>query len=363
MKVVSIVGARPQFIKAAPVSRTFSQTEHTEILVHTGQHYDPSLSAVFFDELGIPTPNYNLGVGSNSHGAQTSAMLEKIEQVLFKEKPDWTLVYGDTNSTLAGALAAAKVNIPVAHVEAGLRSYNRRMPEEINRVITDHISDLLLCPSDTAAENLKKEGIHRNVHVVGDVMYEALNYAVEKAKNQSTILGRLSVNEKKYFLVTLHRVENTDHPENLKEILSAFSQIGTTIIFPIHPRTQKALDRFGFKLSDNIIPTEPLGYLDNVRLMEGAQMIITDSGGLQKEAYWLHLPCITLRNETEWVETVETGWNRLVGAKKDQILEAILSFSIPKEHPQLYASKNTAEQCVTLLSSASFSEKIAILNR
>ncbi len=321
MKVVSVVGARPQFIKASVLSRELRK-EHTEILVHTGQHYDENMSDVFFKELDIPEPEYNLGIGSGSHGQQTGAMLAAIEQVLLREKPDWTLVYGDTNSTLAGALAASKLNIKVAHVEAGLRSFNRRMPEEINRVLTDHIADLLFCPTQTAVDNLKSEGVVRGVHLVGDVMHEALLWAVERSKTTSTILSRLDLSPKSYRLATVHRSENTDDPDRLSGILQAFNRMPGPLVWPVHPRTRKKLAELDWQPAAQVRMIEPLGYLDMICLQSNAQQILTDSGGIQKEACWLGVPCITLRDETEWVETVQSGWNRLAGARPDSILLA-----------------------------------------
>ncbi|MBE0685044.1 MAG: UDP-N-acetylglucosamine 2-epimerase (non-hydrolyzing) [Anaerolineaceae bacterium] len=322
MKILSIVGARPQFVKAAILSRELRK-EYTEILVHTGQHYDANMSDVFFQEMEIPKPNYNLNIGSRNHGEQTGAMLKGIEEVLLKEEPDWCLVYGDTNSTLAGALAAVKLHIKVAHVEAGLRSFNRRMPEEINRVLTDHISDLLLCPTQTAVDNLKQEGITKGVHLVGDVMYEALMWAVEKARTHSSILKDLELAPKNYLLATVHRAENTDDPEQLNNILTAFNQLTETLVWPVHPRTQKKLVDLNWQPEKHIILIEPVGYMDMVRLEENARTIITDSGGIQKEAFWLQVPCITLRDETEWVETVESGWNTLTSINQEKILESI----------------------------------------
>jgi len=319
LKVVSIVGARPQFVKAAVLSRELRK-DHTEILVHTGQHFDSNMSDVFFQEMEIPAPDYNLNIGSGNHGEQTGAMLKGIEEVLLKEKPDWCLVYGDTNSTLAGALAAVKLHMKVAHVEAGLRSFNRRMPEEINRVLTDHISDLLLCPTKTAVDNLRNEGITQGVHLVGDVMYEALMWAVEKARIHSTILTDLNLTPKNYLLATVHRAENTDDPERLGNILSAFNQIQEPLIWPVHPRTRKKLAELRWQPGDHINLIDPLGYLDMAQLEQNARMILTDSGGIQKEAFWLQVPCITLRDETEWIETVESGWNILVGVQSNLIL-------------------------------------------
>lgn len=325
MKLVSVIGARPQFIKCAPVSHELRRLAR-EVVVHTGQHYDDSMSGVFFRELGLPEPDYDLGVGSASHGAQTGEMLKKIEEVLVKEAPDMVLVYGDTNSTLAGALSAAKLHVPIAHVEAGLRSFNRRMPEEINRVLTDHLSDWLFCPTETAVENLSREGITKGVHLVGDVMYDALHDSVEKAKASSTVLDRLGVESGRYVLVTVHRAENTDHPVRLKGIMTAFASLadsGRTIVFPVHPRTRKQLSHLSINYPERFCLTEPLPYLDMVLLEANAQLIATDSGGIQKEAYWLGVPCITLREETEWVETVESGWNRLVGTLPDHIVSAV----------------------------------------
>ncbi len=349
MKIATIVGARPQFIKAAPVSQHLRR-HHTEVLIHTGQHYDNNLSDIFFSELAIPSPDYNLGVGSGLHGEQTGAMLSGLEKILIEENPDWTLIYGDTNSTLAGALVSAKLHIPLAHIEAGLRSYNRQMPEEVNRVVADHLSKLLFCPSDTAVSNLAAEGITQGVHMVGDVMADALYFAKKRALEASTILTRMDLPEKEYLLATIHRAENTDDPGRLENIFSALANTCETILFPIHPRTRGALDSIKhLSMSPNIHLTDPVSYLDMVRLETGARMILTDSGGIQKEAYWLGVPCVTLRDETEWVETVQTGWNRLAGADPDLILGLVNSFSPPPTHPTLYGDGHAAERCVALL--------------
>lgn len=348
MKVISIVGARPQFIKAAVVSRVLRK-EHTEILVHTGQHYDDEMSAIFFRDLDIPEPEYNLSIGSGSHGWQTGQMLQGIEKILRNEHPDWVLVYGDTNSTLAGALAAAKLHIPVAHVEAGLRSFNRQMPEEINRVLADHASDLLLCPSQTAVDNLAKEGLTDRVHLVGDVMYEALMFAAKRAPQRSTILEDLDLEEKGYLVATVHRAENTDNPDHLHEILSAFNALDEPVVFPVHPRTRNAIQRIEYTPASHVQLIEPVGYLDMVRLMQASRMVLTDSGGMQKEAYWLKVPCVTLRDETEWVETVAAGWNVIVGADGQRILRAVRSLAPPAERPALYGNGQAAERCVDLL--------------
>ena len=324
MKVVTIIGARPQFIKCAPVSRELRHVAQ-EILVHTGQHYDDSMSGVFFRELNIPEPDYHLGVGSGSHGVQTGEMLKQIEKILLTEGPDRVLVYGDTNSTLAGALAAAKLHLPVAHVEAGLRSFNRRMPEEINRVMTDHLSDLLLCPTENAVDNLRLEGVTKGVHLVGDVMYDALLDRVERARETSTILERLRLEAHGYLLLTVHRAENTDQLSKLEGIMAAFRSLaesGQKIIFPVHPRTRKQLSKLSLGSPVQLLMIDPVPYLDMVLLEAMARLIATDSGGIQKEAYWLRVPCMTLREETEWIETVDSGWNRLVGTLPNHIVTA-----------------------------------------
>jgi UDP-GlcNAc3NAcA epimerase len=352
MKVVTVVGARPQFIKAAPVSRELRKA-HTEVLVHTGQHYDGNMSAVFFEELDIPAPDYNLGVGSGPHGAQTGAMLAGIEEILVKEQPDWVLVYGDTNSTLAGALAAVKLHIPVAHVEAGLRSYNRTMPEEINRVVTDHVSELLLCPSQTAVTNLRREGISTGVHLVGDVMADALDLAAERARTRSTILQRLGLAEHTYLLATVHRAENTDDPARMRSILAAFDELDEPLVFTAHPRTKRVLQVLGYRPKQHMRLIEPVGYMDMVRLEEGARLILTDSGGVQKEAYWLRVPCVTLRKETEWVETVEAGWNTLAGTDTHQVVEAVRAATPGACHPLLYGDGKAAQRVAECLLNAS----------
>ena len=349
MKVVSIVGARPQFIKAAPLSRELRKV-HQEVLAHTGQHYDPALSAVFFEELDIPRPDYNLGVGSASHGRQTGKMLVRIEEVLIQEEPDWVLVYGDTNSTLAGALAAVKLHIPVAHVEAGLRSFNRRMPEEINRVVTDHISTLLFCPTETAVRNLAQEGLTQGVHNVGDVMYDAALHNSQLAEERSRILETLGLRPKGYLLATVHRPDNTDIPRNLRSIAAALSSLEATVLLPLHPRTRKALHELGITLGGSVRVVEPVGYLDMLILEKNARLILTDSGGIQKEAYFFAVPCVTLRQETEWVETVEAGWNVLVGADRRKIIEAVRSFRPQGERVNLFGDGQASVKVVEILS-------------
>jgi UDP-GlcNAc3NAcA epimerase len=351
VKVVSIVGARPQFIKAAPVSRLL-RTRHTEVLVHTGQHYDDNMSAVFFRELGLPEPDYHLGVGSGSHGVQTGQMLATIEQVLLTEQPDWTIVYGDTNSTAAGALAAAKLQIPVAHVEAGLRSFNRGMPEELNRIIADHLASLLLCPSRTAVKNLRREGIRQGVREVGDVMAEILAFAVEQCRSRSDVLDRLGLVEREYLLATIHRAENTDDPQRLHAILAALDESREPVVFPVHPRTRKAITALRYTCRRTVKLVEPFGYLDMVRLQQSARLILTDSGGMQKEAYWLGVPCVTLRDETEWVETVDAGWNVLAGADRRRIVSLVRSFTPPSERPPLYGDRHVARRILRCLDAA-----------
>jgi UDP-GlcNAc3NAcA epimerase len=350
MKVLSIVGARPQFIKCAPVSRELRR-EHEEVLVHTGQHYDYGMSEIFFEELGIPRPDYNLNIGSGSHGRQTGAMLGALEDVLLAERPDIVLVYGDTNTTLAGALAAAKLHIPVAHVEAGLRSFDRRMPEEINRVLTDHASDLLFCPTETAVANLADEGIRSGVHLVGDVMVDAMEFNRAIAEKRSHILSDLALEQGGYLVITVHRPSNTDSKEHMATILTALGRGGKPVVFPIHPRTRNYLQEYGLleNIPENVRVTEPLGYLDMIRLMANAEKILTDSGGIQKEAYVLGVPCITLRENTEWVETVEAGWNVLVGAEREKIADAILRFAPEIPGRALYGSGDAGRRIVEAL--------------
>ena len=313
MKIVTVVGARPQFIKAAAVSRAISKRpELSEIIVHTGQHFDANMSDIFFKELNIPEPRYNLDIHGGGHGKMTGEMLAGLEHVLLEEKPDFTLIYGDTNSTLAGALAAAKLHIPVAHVEAGLRSFNRQMPEELNRIVADHMSDLLFCPTSEAVKNLTNEGIIRGVHHVGDVMFDAVKFAKAAATEQSDILHRLQLTEGDYGVCTIHRAENTDDPERLAEIVAFLERHAASgnIVFPIHPRTKAAFERNAIN-PVNLILIDPIGYMDINCLMASANNVYTDSGGLQKEAYFHGVPCVTLREETEWVETIAHGWNRL----------------------------------------------------
>ena len=328
LKLVSIVGARPQFIKAAAVSRAIREGAAAidERLVHTGQHYDDNMSAVFFDELDIPPARYDLKISGGSHGAMTGRMLEAIEAVLVEEQPDWVLIYGDTNSTLSGALAAAKLNIPIAHVEAGVRSFNRRMPEEINRIVTDRLSSLLFCPTATAVSNLSAEGITGGVHNFGDVMYDVALYYRDRAKQRSTILRDHSLGERGFVLATCHRAENTDDPSRLGEIVSALGDIASDlpVVFPLHPRTRKQIDDYGLRPRLGAVTViDPLPFLDMIALEQAAKVILTDSGGIQKEAFFYGVPCVTMRSETEWVETISSGRNQLAGASRASILSAV----------------------------------------
>jgi UDP-GlcNAc3NAcA epimerase len=347
LKILTVVGARPQFIKAAPVSRALRHTGHHEFLVHTGQHYDFNMSQVFFEELGGLEQSLNLGVGSGSHAAQTAQMLVLLEEAMLGQRPDWVLVYGDTNSTLAGALAACKIGIPIAHVEAGLRSYNRGMPEEHNRVLTDHCADLLLCPTQTAVDNLAKEGITQGVHLVGDTMYDAVLQCSAKARGTSTILSDLSLTAKQYALATVHRNYNTDQPENLRGIISALAELDRPVVFPVHPRTRHKIQELGWDLKDltNLKLIEPVGYFDLLALLSSAELLLTDSGGMQKEAYFLQVPCVTLRTETEWVETVAAGWNVVSGSSRESIAAAVQQVrSQPRVAGNWFGDGNAADK-------------------
>ncbi|MGH9368022.1 MAG: non-hydrolyzing UDP-N-acetylglucosamine 2-epimerase [Thermoanaerobaculia bacterium] len=321
MKVAAVVGARPQFIKAAPVGRALREAGHREFLLHTGQHYDDAMADVFFRELEIPEPDVNLEVGSGSHGFQTGQMLMRLEEVLAAEKPDWVLVYGDTNSTLAGALAAAKLKLRLAHVEAGMRSYNREMPEEINRVISDHLSDLLFTPTQTGVENLRKEGITEGVRLVGDVMYDALRMFLPIARRRSRILEELRLEPRGYALLTAHRAETVDSDARLTRLLTRVSEVEIPVVFPAHPRTGKRMAALGLleRLPSRVRVVPPLGYLDMLRLESEARVVLTDSGGVQREAFFLSVPSVILRGETEWPELVESGASVLAGSDFDVI--------------------------------------------
>jgi len=351
MKIVSIVGARPQFIKHAALSKEVKK-KHQDVLVHTGQHYDYSMNKIFFNELGIAEPDYNLGIGSGSHGYQTGKMLLEIENILLKEQPDLVIVYGDTNSTLAGALSAVKTHTKVAHVEAGLRSFDKSIPEEINRVLTDHCADYLFCPTKTAVDNLNQEGIVNGVYLTGDVMVDALNSYKEMAE-RSTILDELKLTNKQYILVTIHRASNTDVLENMENIVKALIELaesGETIVFPVHPRSLKMLKANDLldSVKEKVKITEPLGYLEFLKLLNHAKKVITDSGGIQKEAYILKVPCITLMNITSWIETVSDGWNVLAGNNPQKIIELVRHFE-PKRPTSNLFGLGACNKIVTII--------------
>jgi len=360
LKIITIIGVRPQFIKAAAVSLAIKKHNNfarsgssniEEIIIHTGQHYDRNMSDVFFVEMKIPKPDYFLDVHGLSHGAMTGQMLEKIEEVILKEKPDTVIVYGDTNTTLAGSLASTKLHFPVAHIEAGLRSFNRRMPEEINRVLTDHASDILFCPTQQSADNLKNEGINDNVHLVGDVMYDSILHFSKMASKRTDLLGEMRLSSKTYALATVHRAENTDNDNKLKSIfyaLAKISQDSLPVVIPMHPRTKKKIESSKISLNGLKI-INPVSYLDMLLLEKNAKVILTDSGGIQKEAYWFKVPCVTLRNETEWVETVEAGWNVLAGCDPSKIISVVEHIQTGKNHPYLYGNGKAAEKIIKIL--------------
>jgi len=353
MKIISIVGARPEFIQATPVSRALRKN-HQEILVHTGQHYDYLMSQTFFDELGIPAPDYNLEIGSGSHASQTAEILVRFEEVVLKEDPDIVIVRGDTNSTLAGALVASKLHIPTVHIEAGERSFDHRMPEEINRLVADQLSSAYFCVSQTAVNQLAKEGITKNVFWVGDVMLDAKITNRQLARQKSMILSRLELAPEKYGLVTVHRAANTDDPDRLANIVKALYQVGETIIFPVHPRTRGAFQKLDVQVADTIRLIEPVGYYDMMALEENARIIATDSGGVQREAYFMRKPCLTLRDETEWTETVQVGWNKLVGVDVGTILNEWKNFTPPAEQPPIFGDGTAGEKIANILSEIHF---------
>ena len=355
MRIVTVIGNRPQFVKAAAVSRRVRERGHEEQIVHTGQHYDDEMSRVFFDELGIPDPDRQLGVGSLSAPAQTARMLETIEPVLAELEPDLVLVYGDTNSTLAGTLAAAQTRVPVAHVEAGMRSFDRSMPEELNRVLSDHASDLLLCSTETAVDNLAREGIAEGVHLVGDVMADVAMAMAPRARERSTAPADHGVEPGGYLLVTAHRAGNVDDPARLRLLVDLLLALPLPVVFPVHPRTRARLEAADelarLQAGERIRLSPPVGYLDLIALAAGARAVLTDSGGLQKEAYLLGVPCVTLRGTTEWVETVDTGWNVLVDLDRDAALAALERPPPEGERPELYGGGRAAERICDVLDS------------
>ncbi|MFA5134745.1 MAG: UDP-N-acetylglucosamine 2-epimerase (non-hydrolyzing) [Patescibacteria group bacterium] len=349
--ICSVVGARPQFIKLAPLSKQLQQS-YNEVIIHTGQHYDKELSKIFFDTLNIPKPDYNLNVRSGTHGAQTGIMLAGLEKLFTKLKPKLVLVFGDTNSTLAGALAAAKMHIPVAHVESGMRSFNKKMPEERNRIITDHISDILFCSTQQSKRWLEQENITRNVHVVGDLMIDALMDHAKIAMADSHVIHDLNIKPKSYYLSTIHRAENTDSKFRLENILAALAKSNKRVILPLHPRTKKMIKKHGLSSylhSKQLLVIPPVSYLDMLQLEMNALKIATDSGGIQKEAYFFKVPCVTLRDETEWLETVKGGWNVVTGVEKKKILNALRKSSTPRKHTASYGSGNAAKKIVVWL--------------
>lgn len=349
MKIVSIVGARPEFIQAAPVSFALRRAHH-EVLVHTGQHYDDLMSHIFFEDLDLPAPDYHLGVGSGSHARQTGEMMIRLEEVLRKERPDVVIVRGDTNSTLAGALAAAKLHIPLVHIEAGERSFNKFMPEEINRLVADRLADLHFCITRLAVRHLAQEGITEGVFFVGDVMLDAVRIYLPRAMERApALLERLKVEPGRYLLATVHRAGNTDDPRRLAGILAGFNSIPEPIMFPVHPRTRQAIARYGLQIAPHVRAIEPVGYLDMLALEAHARMILTDSGGVQREAYFLGVPCLTLREETELMETVEIGWNRLVGTDPRRILKGWSSFRPTGPRPPLFGDGHAAERIAAIL--------------
>jgi UDP-GlcNAc3NAcA epimerase len=348
VKILSVVGARPQFVKAALLSAEFARRGIKEILVHTGQHYDRAMSDVFFEELHIPEPRYNLSVGSGGHGAQTGEMMRRLEPVMEEERPDWVLVYGDTNSTLAGALVAAKLHIPVAHVEAGLRSFNRAMPEEINRIVADHVGDLLLVPNEQSAKQLASEGVTRGVRVVGDLMVDLASQAAAAIPERPPLLERMGVQPRAYAVATIHRASNTDDARTFALLLEGLRGVGLPVVFPVHPRTRGIAAQAGAGDGDNIILIDPLPYMEMMALVGRSALVFTDSGGLQKEAFVLKVPCVTLREETEWLDTLEDGWNVLAGSDPQKIIAASKRL-VPSRQGTPYGDGHAAQKIVDAL--------------
>jgi UDP-GlcNAc3NAcA epimerase len=349
VRVLSVVGARPQFVKAAVLSAELSRRNVREVLVHTGQHYDASMSDVFFSELDLPKPKYELGVGSAGHGAQTGEMMRRLEPVVLAEAPDWLIVYGDTNSTLAGALVGAKLNVPVAHVEAGLRSFNRTMPEEINRIVADHVSTALLVPNARAAAQLATEGILDGIYEVGDLMVDLVALVAETLPAHPEILDRFGVTPHAYGVATIHRACNTDDVSAFRRLIAGLHAVDMTVVFPVHPRTRTIAEDSSVGENDNIIVTSPLGYREMIALMSRASAVFTDSGGMQKEAYVLKVPCVTLREETEWLETLEDGWNVLAGSDPARIARSARRL-MPVKQKAHYGDGRAAQRIVDALS-------------
>ncbi|MCH7973579.1 MAG: UDP-N-acetylglucosamine 2-epimerase (non-hydrolyzing) [Bacteroidetes bacterium] len=347
MKILSIVGARPQFIKLAPISEKIKKL-YTEIIIHTGQHFDKKMSDNFFSELGISEPHYNLNINLGLHGEQTGRMLIELEKVVIKENPNLIIIFGDTNSTLAGALVGSKLQLPTIHIEAGLRSFNKKMPEEINRIVADHISDYLFAPTQSAMKNLEIENLSSKSFLTGDIMVDSHKSAVERTKGRLS-LKKYDLEKEKYYILTLHRPYNVDNPKILSKIFSELGKLSKQVVFPIHPRTRKIIGKDNINIPKNFLLTEPLGYLDFVRMQANCYKIITDSGGVQKEAYFLRKPCITLRSETEWIETVQEGWNLLLNPnEEDNLAYQIESFQ-PSNYPKQVFGENVAEKMISVL--------------
>ncbi len=349
MKIASIVGARPQFIKLAPLSNKIKHN-HDEIIIHTGQHYDKGMSKIFFSELGISEPDYNLNINQGNHGSQTGRMIIDLETVIMKEKPDLIIIFGDTNSTLAGAIVGSKLHIPIVHIEAGLRSFNKKMPEEINRIIADHSSDYLFAPTQTAMDNLKAENLASKSYLTGDIMAESLKY-IEQQIIDTRILEQYNLSENNFYLITLHRPYNVDKPQILSKIFEEIRKLSKLVVFPVHPRTKQIIEKNNIKLPKNIILTNPMGYMNFVQLQLNSYKVITDSGGIQKEAYMLKKPCITLRSETEWVETVDSGWNILFNLQDENNLAELIESFEPKGPYKNLFGENILENMSSIIDS------------